>query len=145
MLIPPIALQFFLINVFHILFTGVRCSSKCPVGYYGEQCDNQCNCKNNSSCDPITGDCVCERGWMGIDCSKPCPKGYYGNSCREKCPDNMMSNKTCDHVTGEYKCRPGYIGLTCQHPCPMEFYGPDCSFKCDCKNGGECSHINGNF
>ncbi len=59
-------------------FTGIRCSSQCPAGYYGEQCDHQCNCKNNSSCDPNSGDCICARGWTGADCSKPCPKGYYG-------------------------------------------------------------------
>lgn len=95
-------------------FLGVRCESQCPIGFYGDDCKHQCNCKNNSSCDPHSGDCICERGWKGADCNQPCPNGFYGQGCKEKCPDIVYGNKTCDHVTGDYVCRPGYIGLTCE-------------------------------
>lgn len=33
---------------------GVQCVSPCPVGYYGMQCSEKCQC---SDCDSITGEC----------------------------------------------------------------------------------------
>lgn len=128
-------------NIFYC-FKGVRCETHCPLGKYGPDCNLECNCKNNSSCDPETGVCVCSRGWQGEDCSKPCNQGYYGLGCKEVCPE-MLGNKTCDHVTGEYICRPGYIGLTCEHPCPVGTYGKNCQQTCFCKNGGDCHHVTG--
>lgn len=124
-------------------FIGVNCETQCPPGLYGENCDKECLCLNNSSCDPKTGKCICNRGWTGDTCGDPCPDGYYGHGCKEKCPNVVYGNKSCNHVTGEYVCRPGYIGLTCEHPCPTGTYGPHCSLKCMCEHGAECSHITG--
>lgn len=126
-----------------IKYSGVKCESQCPLGYYGRECHHQCNCKNNSSCDPDTGECICDRGWIGKTCEQKCPNGYFGLNCREKCPDNMSPKSTCDHVTGETKCRPGFVGLTCEHPCKAGTYGEDCQHICKCENGGECSHVDG--
>lgn len=72
-----------------LIYVGVRCETHCPLGKYGPTCDQECNCKNNSSCDPDTGACVCSRGWQGDDCSKPCDPGYYGIGCKEVCPTVM--------------------------------------------------------
>lgn len=33
---------------------GVQCVNPCPVGYYGMQCSEKCQC---SDCDSITGEC----------------------------------------------------------------------------------------
>lgn len=122
---------------------GVNCETQCPPGLYGEHCEKECLCLNNSSCDPNSGKCICNRGWTGDTCGDPCSEGFYGLGCKEKCPDVVYGNKSCDHVTGEYVCRPGYIGLTCEHPCPAGTYGPHCSLKCMCEHGAECSHITG--
>lgn len=103
----------------------------------------KCDCSNNSSCEQISGRCVCVRGWEGLRCDSPCKTGFYGHGCKEECPKTEFGNKTCDHVTGEYKCRPGYIGPTCEHPCPIKTYGQDCLEKCSCKNGAECHHVTG--
>ncbi|XP_055376956.1 protein draper isoform X6 [Condylostylus longicornis] len=124
---------------------SVNCETQCAPGYYGNKCELECNCLNNSSCDSVTGDCVCARGWTGINCSEPCPKGFFGTGCREVCQPigHGEENKTCDHITGKYVCLPGYIGMTCEHPCPEGRYGQDCSKKCNCEHGGECNHITG--
>lgn len=58
--------------------TGVNCETKCPPGLYGEDCEHECRCYNNSSCDAQDGSCICNKGWRGTDCSEPCPEGYYG-------------------------------------------------------------------
>lgn len=107
-------------------YSGIKCESSCPMGFYGKECLHQCNCSNNSSCDPETGECICSRGWLGRHCEEKCPVGYFGQDCKEKCPDNLPAKTTCDHVTGEFKCRPGYVGSTCEHPCSEGFYGEDC-------------------
>uniref|UniRef100_T1GK47 EGF-like domain-containing protein n=1 Tax=Megaselia scalaris TaxID=36166 RepID=T1GK47_MEGSC len=52
-----------------------------------DNCDKACRCKNNSSCDPKTGECICSIGWTGNDCSEPCPFGTFGAGCKEKCQD----------------------------------------------------------
>lgn len=70
-------------------YIGVRCETRCPIGYYGDDCQSLCKCNNNSSCDPITGACVCARGWEGSDCSQPCKHGWYGVRCKEKCPQKI--------------------------------------------------------
>lgn len=80
---------------------------------------------------------------MNLSLTEKCPIGYFGQDCKEKCPDNLSAKTTCDHVTGHFKCRPGYIGSTCEHPCLEGFFGDDCKKTCSCKNGGECSHIDG--
>nr|CAD7433347.1 unnamed protein product [Timema monikensis] len=125
-----------------LVTSGIRCETRCPAGAFGEDCNSQCDCHNNSSCDPQTGTCVCARGWEGVDCSQHCREGYYGLRCKEKCPD-VYGNRTCDHVTGEFVCRSGYIGLTCEHPCPLGTYGLNCLKKCHCKNGADCHHVTG--
>lgn len=70
------------------IFLGVKCETRCPNGKYGDECQETCNCKNNSSCDPTTGECICARGWEGENCDQPCKSGYYGYGCKEMCPDN---------------------------------------------------------
>lgn len=69
-----------------IFFTGVSCESHCPRGFYGESCSKECDCKNNGSCNPQTGKCICERGWHGADCNTPCRPDKYGVNCNQDCP-----------------------------------------------------------
>lgn len=74
-------------------YIGIKCETQCPPGHYGENCHEQCNCKNNSSCDANTGVCVCSRGWEGPDCNQPCKEGYYGVGCKEKCPEKTQGKE----------------------------------------------------
>lgn len=122
---------------------GVQCETRCPAGKYGEDCMKDCNCKNNSSCDAITGNCICSRGWQGDDCSKPCDNGYFGYDCKEVCPKNPTETTTCDHITGKLICQPGFYGPTCMYPCAIGTYGKNCAEKCDCIHGGVCHYVTG--
>ncbi|XP_007886101.2 N-acetylglucosamine-1-phosphodiester alpha-N-acetylglucosaminidase [Callorhinchus milii] len=36
---------------------GVNCSYECPVGWYGQQCQQACQCADMCPCHPVTGSC----------------------------------------------------------------------------------------
>lgn len=43
-------------------FLGVKCETKCAPGLYGDDCQSECKCYNNSSCNAQTGKCICNKG-----------------------------------------------------------------------------------
>ncbi len=45
-------------------------SVACPAGLYGVSCSQTCVCHNHSSCDAVSGQCVCSAGWMGDTCAQ---------------------------------------------------------------------------
>lgn len=67
--------------------TGVQCETLCPRGMYDDECQSECNCLNDSSCDQRTGRCTCSRGWEGNNCELPCKPGTYGLGCKEHCTE----------------------------------------------------------
>lgn len=50
---------------------------------------------------------------------------------------------SCDPSTGKCKCKPGWSSAACDRPCPLLTYGNNCAFSCPCKNGAQCSPLNG--
>ncbi|XP_055886094.1 tyrosine-protein kinase receptor Tie-1-like isoform X2 [Biomphalaria glabrata] len=72
-------------------------ASTCPVGTYGNQCQNQCHCHNNDLC--VQGRCTgghCERGRTGLPfCLEACPAQTFGLDCRLicHCKDQEDCNK----------------------------------------------------
>lgn len=44
------------------------CFSECEQGKYGANCLLSCDCE--SGCDPITGRCQCDLGYMGANCQQ---------------------------------------------------------------------------
>ncbi len=45
-------------------------SVACPAGLYGVSCSQTCVCHNHSSCDAVSGQCVCSAGWTGDTCAQ---------------------------------------------------------------------------
>lgn len=53
---------------------------------YGPNCLKNCNCPENSYCEPKHGKCICEKGWKGDKCSKRiCSNNLYGERCDKVC------------------------------------------------------------
>ncbi|XP_048577652.1 uncharacterized protein LOC5509903 isoform X2 [Nematostella vectensis] len=112
-------------------FTGDRCESRCPKGYYGTNCSNACTCKatNTNVCDVTSGFCHCNPGWSGRSCYQPCPGGSWGVNCSSKCD---CINGSCDPVTGACVCNRRVTGQRCDKPCI------NCNSPCP-----KCYHSNG--
>lgn len=46
------------------------CFADCRPGRYGPNCQFYCDCDNGAACDPTSGDCTCQVGWVGPTCSQ---------------------------------------------------------------------------
>lgn len=87
------------------LSRNLGCKEKCPDVVYG-----------NKTCDHVTGEYVCQPGYIGLTCEHPCADGTYGPRCSLKC---MCENGAeCHHITGQCQCAPGWTGTSCNVPCP---------------------------
>ncbi|XP_065840055.1 uncharacterized protein [Oscarella lobularis] len=60
---------------------GKLCELRCFKGKYGRNCEEDCECRNNSGCDPVSGTCDCFPGWAGPTCSP----GKFGPDCNTPC------------------------------------------------------------
>ncbi|VDK36403.1 unnamed protein product [Gongylonema pulchrum] len=49
-------------------WSGQRCDTPCPEGYFGTNCTEQCSCENGTQCDPADGECICQPGFRGKSC-----------------------------------------------------------------------------
>lgn len=47
----------------------------CPVGTFGDGCQELCECIGEETCDPVTGKCECGEGRKGFHCEE----GKYTN------------------------------------------------------------------
>ncbi|XP_060597743.1 multiple epidermal growth factor-like domains protein 10 [Ruditapes philippinarum] len=125
-----------------------RCSL-CKSGLYGSTCDNSCSpgCMS-STCDIVTGYCICSSNFTGERCDE-CITGKYENMCDQECPAGCKGN-VCKKDSGN--CTDGctintIVGGKCD-VCLTGWYGQNCDISCSvgCKNqrcvksNGECSN-----
>ncbi|XP_047344535.1 protein draper-like isoform X4 [Vespa velutina] len=117
-------------------YGGPLCDFKCPLGKWGRNCQEDCMCQNNATCDPFDGKCLCSRGWKGEYCDQTCSPDKFGQDCGEQC--RCRNGGSCHHITGECLCAPGYTGPLCDDLCPAGKHGNECKSDCTCQNGGMC-------
>ncbi|KAF5286326.1 hypothetical protein FQA39_LY04224 [Lamprigera yunnana] len=114
-------------------YDGPSCNFSCPKGLWGKECEYDCVCENNSTCNVFNGKCNCQAGWKGALCDKRCDNGTYGTDCKEKCNCN---HGECNHISGSCSCYPGFSGKFCENSLNTQVLSLD---KCTCVNGGTCN------
>ncbi len=45
-------------------------SEACSEGFFGEGCEQRCDCVHSTSCHHVRGRCECAPGWRGARCDK---------------------------------------------------------------------------
>uniref|UniRef100_A0A8C3Y2E7 EGF-like domain-containing protein n=1 Tax=Catharus ustulatus TaxID=91951 RepID=A0A8C3Y2E7_CATUS len=118
-----------------------RCQERCPVGRYGQDCQESCDCANGGQCFHVDGGCLCEAGFQGSRCEeRHCLPGLYGLHCESRC---LSCTPSCHPMLGECVCLPGWAGLYCNESCPPGSFGPGCLHSCLCLHGGVCDGTTG--
>lgn len=123
----------------------------CPLGFYGNNCSDMCNCVLSSTCHIVTGKCPGERcsvAWRGQNCNQSiCPVGLYGiksnNLCIEKCKCGLDQN--CDAITGQCERNQCSNGSFCLlQSCKRRFFPPgSCNKVCGCWGDSVCNPVTG--
>eukprot|EP00056_Hartaetosiga_gracilis_P016133 m.3989 g.3989 ORF g.3989 m.3989 type:complete len:3037 (-) comp3783_c0_seq1:271-9381(-) len=89
-----------------------HCVEECAEGFFGKNCQQQCQCENEGLCDSVDGSCECPPGYSSAsNCAEPCKEGYFGEDCIQHC---SCENGACDNVDGSCHCPPDYTGIRCE-------------------------------
>ncbi|NWV45796.1 PEAR1 protein, partial [Daphoenositta chrysoptera] len=124
-----------------------RCRERCPVGRYGQDCQESCDCANGGQCFHVDGGCLCEAGFQGSRCEeRHCLPGLYGLHCQSRClchPQHSQRYGPHPILAPPCVCRPGWAGLYCNESCPPGYFGPGCLQSCLCLHGGVCNGTTG--
>uniref|UniRef100_A0A8C3F1M8 Laminin subunit beta-2 n=1 Tax=Chrysemys picta bellii TaxID=8478 RepID=A0A8C3F1M8_CHRPI len=117
---------------------GIRCDM-CRPSYYGLSGSDPlgcqpCTCNPSGSlsfsmCDPVTGECLCQRFVTGPHCDE-CLVGYWGlgnnlygcSLCG--CDIGGAHNNLCSSSDGQCDCLPNIVGRQCTEPAPGYFFLP---------------------
>nr|XP_034337851.1 multiple epidermal growth factor-like domains protein 10 isoform X2 [Crassostrea gigas] len=77
-------------------FSGPNCSKPCQYPGFGQQCQEECNCTQDT-CNIITGCAECPIGYFGKLCIQACRYPGFGAQCQKTC---NCSEENCNHITG---------------------------------------------
>ncbi|XP_039258621.2 N-acetylglucosamine-1-phosphodiester alpha-N-acetylglucosaminidase-like isoform X1 [Styela clava] len=77
---------------------GTDCTIPCGPTHFGKNCSQECRCRNNGTCNSVTGICTCRPGFGGALCEKGCEPGTYGSNCQYTC--HCANTCTCDPASG---------------------------------------------
>jgi hypothetical protein len=114
-------------------YWGLQCEKQCDPGRFGPNCQQECACDNAQTCDPISGACNCYNGFHGDKCDlRACADGKYGKYCNESCKCSNMS--VCHPVDGACMCKKSAHklgGLDCSICCILMGGDADCYKQCD--------------
>lgn len=113
-----------------LIIYGVRRATgqKCPRGWFGASCNNECHCRGG---DDVCGEkgCIdleCEIGWtMPPGCQEKCPDNKYGMNCFFHC--HCPVNDKCEHKNGNcpsQRCHQEWHGSGCQQRLARLFHPP---------------------
>ena len=72
--------------------------AECTNGTYGPGCLETCECRNNATCDHVSGSCECKPGWRGRHCSKGRTSYMYlllSNVCRPSFLHHVLLSNIC--------------------------------------------------
>uniref|UniRef100_A0A674AJP4 Laminin subunit beta-1 n=1 Tax=Salmo trutta TaxID=8032 RepID=A0A674AJP4_SALTR len=105
--------------------------SSCPCKSCTTPMKCTCDCDptgslDNGLCDPVTGQCVCQRLAMGPLCDQ-CLPGYWGlgntvHTCSPcDCDHGGAYSSTCSSLDGQCQCLPNMVGRSCGDPAPGHF------------------------
>uniref|UniRef100_A0A096M2V5 Multiple EGF-like-domains 10 n=1 Tax=Poecilia formosa TaxID=48698 RepID=A0A096M2V5_POEFO len=125
-------------------WSGLFCNETCTPGFFGKSCTDLCQCQNGADCHNVTGECICAPGFMYAKIST-CPISYplsYGVNCDTKICNHHLKI-VCKAVVASRSCYVVWFGSKCAVPCPAGAYGVNCSATCKCKNGVQCSPVDG--
>ena len=103
-------------------------------GFYGQNCSYACSCQHGV-CDPVSGTCHCDTGYVGLHCQQTCPEWTYGPQTSETgcssvcaCPEDQAGG--CDPVTGQCVCKPGWHGKLFLRHFGCVRYCTNCKKRC---------------
>ncbi|XP_052764086.1 multiple epidermal growth factor-like domains protein 10 [Mya arenaria] len=110
----------------------------CPTGRYGEKCQLECQCSDDTGCNIMTGDCItrpcpqaCTSCLDSENCNE-CVVCRFGSTCYNTCPTNCEGG--CVQSSGVcYTCAKGYYGSKCDIRCSH------CG-ESGCLQNGECNN-----
>ncbi|KAF5920148.1 hypothetical protein HPG69_006419 [Diceros bicornis minor] len=92
--------------------TGTLSPAACPLGHWGANCAQPCQCRHGGTCHPQDGSCFCPPGWTGHLCLEGCSPGTFGANCSQAC--QCGSGERCHPETGACVCPPGHSGAPCR-------------------------------
>ncbi|KAK9888746.1 hypothetical protein WA026_000973 [Henosepilachna vigintioctopunctata] len=115
---------------------------RCDLGWFGDDCSQNCGCNNHSTCPEGIG--ICEKclDWtMGKFCQY-CRPGSFGNATTElgcrpcECNGHGITDLgECDPLTGVCHCKDNTEGINCEK-CSPNYYGDPrggnkCYYQCE--------------